>query len=465
MPDIEDGESVEIQGSAKDPYVMKNTGGVYSCTCPAWMHQSIGIEQRTCKHLRKYRGEQAEIERLGSLPERAVAPRRVKTAGEDGGADDDTRDGDGDGESFTAPALLLAHSWNGDIDPTNWWMSEKLDGVRAYWDGQRFISRQGNVYMAPDWFIEGLPKDIHLDGELWLARKAFQRAVSIVRRQDKNSQWREITFVVFDAPLHGGTFEERIEFVSHTLGSLKPAHAKMLEQQVCTSVNHLRDELNRIESLGGEGMMLRKPQSRYERGRSSTLLKVKTFHDAEAKVVEHLPGTGKHKGRLGALSVELPDGKRFSVGTGFSDYEREHPPAIGAVITFRYQELSDGGIPRFPAFVRERTDVDSLETNLEASPLASPAMPPAKPARTPAKPQVPPAQPATAHGTRTFVYRSEHGEVTWSIATADCLVSMELCSTSGNETSSKQFPTKEAANANAERQIAQKVRAGFRERK
>ena len=98
--------------------------------------------------------------------------------------------------------------------------------------------------------------------------------------------------------------------------------------------------------------MLREPGSRYEAGRSPTLLKVKTFQDAEARVVEHLPGAGRHKGRLGALLAELPDGTSFSIGTGFSDAEREDPPAVGSVVTFRYQELSDRGVPRFPSFVR-----------------------------------------------------------------------------------------------------------------
>ena len=107
-----------------------------------------------------------------------------------------------------------------------------------------------------------------------------------------------------------------------------------------------------MESLGGEGLMLRQPGSRYEAGRSATLLKVKTFHDAEASVLEHIPGAGRHKGRLGALLVQLPDGTKFSVGTGFSDYQRENPPPVGSTITFRYQELTDGGVPRFPSFVR-----------------------------------------------------------------------------------------------------------------
>ena len=107
--------------------------------------------------------------------------------------------------------------------------------------------------------------------------------------------------------------------------------------------------------------MLRQPGSLYEAGRSATLLKVKTFHDAEARVVEHLPGCGRHLGRLGALAAELPDGTRFSIGTGLSDRERENPPPIGSIVTFRYQELTDRGAPRFPSFVRVRHDMDQTQ--------------------------------------------------------------------------------------------------------
>jgi DNA ligase 1 len=133
---------------------------------------------------------------------------------------------------------------------------------------------------------------------------------------------------------------------------MSPPFARLLDQERCTGLAHLREELTRIESLGGEGLMLREPGSLYEAGRSTTLLKVKSFRDAEARVVDHVPGKGRHKGRLGALVVELPDGTSFSVGTGFSDAQRNQPPAIGSTITFRYQELTDGGVPRFPSFVR-----------------------------------------------------------------------------------------------------------------
>src|SRR3954471_6924085 len=132
MPDLADGESIEMKGSGAKPYVLKNTGGVYSCTCPAWRNQSIGIERRTCKHLRKLRGEQAEEARLGG----ALPAKPVKAAAE--------------GDEAAGPPLLLAETWDTAADLAGWWMSEKLDGVRAYWNGKQFISRLGNLYHAPN---------------------------------------------------------------------------------------------------------------------------------------------------------------------------------------------------------------------------------------------------------------------------------------------------------------------------
>jgi len=335
---LEDGDAVEVQGGS-GRYTLRRQGDVYSCTCPAWLHQGIGIDQRTCKHLRAYLGEEVEAKRVG------VA---VSTARAQGGIVG-SRKGDG-----TAPPVLLAHKWETDHDPTGWWMSEKLDGIRAYWDGEGFMSRLGNRFAAPAWFVENLPANT-LDGELWVGRKMFQKTTSIVRSGAAGDAWKQLRYVVFDAPAHGGTFEERSAFCRELLGDGTP-YANWHDHVVCESVAHLREELRRVEALGGEGLMLRRPCSKYEPGRSSSLLKVKTFHDAEARVLEHVPGAGKHKGRLGALHVHLPDGTRFNVGTGFSDAERGAPPPIGSVITFRYQELSDDGVPRFPSFVGVRLD-------------------------------------------------------------------------------------------------------------
>ncbi len=100
--------------------------------------------------------------------------------------------------------------------------------------------------------------------------------------------------------------------------------------------------------------MLRKPNSPYTVGRSYDLLKVKTFEDAEATVIKHLPGSGKHAGRLGALFVELPNGIQFALGTGFSDEVRNNPPPVGSIITFKYYGFHKSGIPRFASFLRVR---------------------------------------------------------------------------------------------------------------
>lgn len=334
--DLADGEHAEVPGSGGRTYTLRNVGGVYSCSCPAWRNQSLGIERRTCKHLRRFRGEAAETDRLGSLLEAAARS----------GAKED------------APALLLAHSYDPDVhDPTGWWMSEKLDGVRAWWDGTRFVSRLGNTYLAPDWFTEGLP-DHPLDGELFAGRKQFQSTVAIARRSDRSKHWEQLRYVVFDAPSLAGSFEDRLAAARTRYDASPWRFGRVLEHTVCAGREALGAELARIEGLGGEGVMLRKPGSAYVSGRSETLLKVKTFQDAEARVVGHQAGTGRHKGRLGALQVVLPDGTKFKVGTGFSDAERDAPPAIGAVISFRYQELTNAGVPRFPTYVGVRDDFD-----------------------------------------------------------------------------------------------------------
>lgn len=335
MPDLRDGESAEVQGSGRLPYVLKNVGGVYSCSCPAWRNQSQAIERRTCKHLRQYRGEAVEAARIGHVPTTAA----TKSAA----------------ESTKAPAVLLAETWDGEQDVSGWWLSEKLDGVRAVWTGRQFLSRQGNAFHAPAWFTADLP-EFPLDGELWLARRAFQRTVSIVRRQDEPAEWRQIHYVVFDAPAEIAPFERRLQKCREHFETCPALYVDVLEQAVCRGRDHLDHELDRIESLGGEGIMLRRPESSYEAGRSASLLKVKRFLDAEARVVDHEPGKGRHRGRLGALICELAGGVRFAVGSGLTDAERERPPAIGSIITFRYQELTERGVPRFPTFVRRRSD-------------------------------------------------------------------------------------------------------------
>jgi DNA ligase 1 len=438
MPDLQDGESIEMQGSGSKPYVLKNVGGVYSCTCPAWRNQSLAIERRTCKHLRKLRGDAAEEARIGG-----AVPVRAKS--------------NATGDNKEGPPLLLAERWDRLTDLSGWWMSEKLDGVRAYWDGKQFLSRLGNVYHAPDWFVEGLP-EVPLDGELWMDRKMFQRTVSIVRRQDKNDLWRGVRYLVFDAPAQGGPFEERLEFFQEVLAKRKPAYAAPHPHEVCKDLDHVQEELTRIEVLGGEGLMLRQPRSKYEIGRSWTLLKVKSFLDAEGRVVGHKAGAGRHKGRLGALQVELADGTRVDVGTGFSDAERENPPLIGSIITIRYQELSEAGVPRFPSYVGLREDVELAAPPVSgAARLAAPTGSSGEPSRTP--PNMPPS------GKRYFEFVAGTSSKFWEVTVNGNEMTTHwgrLGSTGQSKT--KSFKDEPTAQAQADKLVAEKTADGYVEK-
>jgi DNA ligase-1 len=287
-----------------------------------------------------------------------------------------------------------------------------------------------------------------LDGELWLDRKAFQRTVSIVRRQDKSEHWKQIQYVVFDAPGLKDPFEARLDYVADCVQALGSDYVSALDHQRCRDLKHLREELHRIEQLGGEGLMLRQPGSQYEAGRSTTLLKVKTFHDEDAVVVDHVQGKGRHKGRMGAVVVRLADGTEFSVGTGFTDKQRETPPAVGSVITFRYQELSDGGVPRFPSFVRHRSDAPLAKTE---------SQPPAKPKTA----QKAPADSKTS-SLRYFEYEDGKSAKFWEIriAGADVTTRYGKIGAKGSQTT-KAFPDAAAAASFAEKQITSKTDKGY----
>ena len=254
-----------------------------------------------------------------------------------------------------SPHLLLANVWNPSIDPTGWWMSEKYDGLRGYWDGRQLWSRKGKVIHAPDYFLAELPRDIALDGELWIGRGQFEETTSTVLAETPDDRWKSVHFMVFDAPKAKGTFEERMQFLQATLPK-ENRFAKLVVQRRCQGTAQLLAERDRIVELGGEGLMLRQPESEYEPGRSPTLLKVKLYDDAEATVIAHQPGEGKFAGKLGSLRVRTDDGKEFSIGSGFTDAQRESPPPVGTIITYRFRGLTAKGLPRFPSYLRVRRD-------------------------------------------------------------------------------------------------------------
>lgn len=330
----------EVKGSGKKPYVLSQDGPVFSCTCPAWRNQSLSIDKRSCKHLKGHLGELVELARTTGEAESSLIVEKGRKLRPD------------EKVKLYGPPILLAHPWTPDVDPTGWWMSEKLDGVRAYWNGKDFISRQGNTYLAPEWFKEGLPK-YPVDGELWMARQKFQETLSVVRSFDAGDDaWKKITYMIFDVPDSTAPFEIRKQLLRSIE---KDAYNTVsVAQEECLSVEHLRDTLRAREALGAEGLMLRQPGSLYEVGRSHTCLKVKSFHEAEAEVIGYVAGKKRNKGVTGALSVRMPDGKEFDIGTGLSDAERRSPPKIGAMITYRYTETTKGGVPKCASYICER---------------------------------------------------------------------------------------------------------------
>lgn len=256
--------------------------------------------------------------------------------------------------SAEQPEIQLAKRFEkqSSLPITQYFVSEKLDGVRAYWDGKKLVTRSGNIINAPQWFISDFPQE-HVEGELWTDRGEFDAISSIVRQnQASDKAWISVKFMLFDLPQSAETFEARYKALKAI--AKQSVYLYAIDQKTFSNITDLYQELDRVVGLGGEGLMLHDKKARYHAGRTSNIVKLKPKFDAEAKVVGYQPGKGKYTGMLGALIVELDDGTVFEIGTGFSDVERQHPPKIGDTITFQYLGLTKSGKPRFASFLRVR---------------------------------------------------------------------------------------------------------------
>ena len=252
------------------------------------------------------------------------------------------------------PNLQLANTYRAEINLQDYWVSEKYDGVRAYWNGSQLISRQGNVINAPAWFTAPLT-DTPLDGELWLSRGKFEKLSGIIRRhKPTDADWYAIKYMVFDLPESPHVFDLRLQQLGQLVETINTMHVKLVEQIKISSQEQLLLKLDQIVAANGEGLMLHRGSSLYSHTRSDDLLKLKKHADAEAVVIQHLPGKGKFKGMLGSLMVEGKNNKRFKIGTGFSNSERKNPPPVGSIITCKYFGLTNTGLPRFASFMRIR---------------------------------------------------------------------------------------------------------------
>lgn len=256
--------------------------------------------------------------------------------------------------AVTKPDLLLAQDYQDNIDVSQYWVSEKLDGVRAYWDGKQLISRGGNIIQAPAWFTADFPPR-PLDGELWLARQQFAQILSTVSKQQPvSSEWQQLAYYIFELPQAEGTFTERIRMMQLLVQQQNSPFLQVVPQFRVADRATLLATLTQLEQAGAEGLMLHHQDAHYKTGRSADLLKLKTYQDAEATVIGYRPGRGKYQGMVGALIVRTPEGLEFAIGSGLTDALRQTPPAIGSEITYRYNGYTSKGIPRFARFLRER---------------------------------------------------------------------------------------------------------------
>ncbi|MBL4631085.1 MAG: DNA ligase [Paraglaciecola sp.] len=273
--------------------------------------------------------------------------------------------------SQTPSLQQLARLYQENIVVQDYWISEKLDGIRGRWTGSALITRNGNMIHAPTWFVKDFPPQM-LDGELWLARNSFEKTASIILRDTPNQDWQHIKFMLFDLPKHKGTFSQRLTELQLLVDAADSPYLQLIAQFKLTSKSQLTHTLDKLVAQGAEGLMLNHQAAYYQDGRSAYLLKLKKHQDAEARVIAHLPGKGKYQGMLGSLLVELVDlsesaelakpaesKKRlqFKIGSGFSDLQRRQPPPVGSIITFKYYGLTARGIPRFASFLRVKAAV------------------------------------------------------------------------------------------------------------
>lgn len=264
--------------------------------------------------------------------------------------------------------VLLANTYK-NTNPVGMMASEKFDGVRAIWDGVKLKSRTDKDIHAPKWYLNFLPIDMALDGELYLKRGSFEETTSIVSKKiPVNEEWKKIKYMIFDAPSLNEPFTQRLQIVNNYVkmqceNAKNMCSLRTVDHVQINSINQMKAMFNNIIKKGGEGIMLRVANSKYEQKRSKTLLKVKPTDDAEAIITNMIEGKGKDVGTMGALKVKLQKNPaiEFKIGTGFTSNLRKmfwnkKNNYIGNVVTFGYKGLTTKGIPRHPSFMRLRSD-------------------------------------------------------------------------------------------------------------
>jgi ATP-dependent DNA ligase len=284
---------------------------------------------------------------------------------------------EGDKKTMGAHLLYDIKSKSYAVDPTGWWFSEKYDGVRAVWTSKQLLTRNGKVINAPEPFLSKLPKDMALDGELYMGRQKFNQVQSIASKLQPDLEvWGKIKYLIYDLPDTNLLFEDRIKLLNDKLKSVP--QVEVVKHVRLQSLADLIEKHRELVKDAAEGSMIRKPQSEYLYGHSYYLLKFKSqldekgelIHvlDDDAVILGYTVSTAKTtEGCLGSFQVEwkdkakFPKNPKFSVGTGLlkiqkcGEYQKNFP--IGTVIVVNYTELIEKTqAPRFPRFKEVRAE-------------------------------------------------------------------------------------------------------------
>lgn len=252
-------------------------------------------------------------------------------------------------------AQMHGVDWSSTVDPTGWYMSEKLDGYRAFWDGTDLWTRGGHLINAPLGFKACLPK-VELDGELWCGYGTKSQLASILKKssheerteQELSELWRPIKFCVFDLPKEPGTYPQRHAKLKD-LRTENP-NVSIVPMTKCQGIEDLKTKLNEIQSKSGEGIMLYHPTAAYTPGRTINLQKVKVHQDAFVKFIQK--NTNSY-----SLICDQMDGVQIKVKCCGYDYE--DPPEVGTVIQIRHSGIvKDSKKFKFPIVVDIRADLN-----------------------------------------------------------------------------------------------------------
>lgn len=266
--------------------------------------------------------------------------------------------------AFASDILLLNKISEQEIQKKNfngYLMSEKLDGIRGIWEAGKFKTRQDNPIHTPSYFTYNFPS-FKLDGELWIARAKFDEVSALIRSGSLDSSlWKSVTYNVFDVPnaceefkLTPCTLSNRLKVLERYLQQNPNPYIKIIKQIPIKDQEHLKEFYKDIIFNKGEGVVIRKDFAPYEKGRSKNALKLKPYEDAECKVIAYTEGKGKFQGKIGALLCQMPNDRVIKIGSGLKDKDRENPPKIGSIVTYKFNGLTKNSLPRFPVFLHIR---------------------------------------------------------------------------------------------------------------